>query len=187
MCVCVCVIRVCVLYVCVCVCYSACDLVQSVLKYFSKRTIAPKHSDRLLSWFKLEQHFTRAAVYLLHRDPDKIVEEVFKPDINSPRVYPTMMPFASGASASAYSQRSHSQSPSARHTLSQKESSTSVEDLKKQQRDVILLISCAACGNRPSLASLKKCPCKMVAYCDKNCQRKDWIKHKLICTYAKKK
>ena len=41
---------------------------------------------------------------------------------------------------------------------------------------------CAKCG---AVRSTKKCACKLVYYCSKECQRWDWADHKARCTYKK--
>ena len=41
---------------------------------------------------------------------------------------------------------------------------------------------CAKCG---AVSSTKKCACKLVYYCSKECQRWDWADHKARCTYKK--
>jgi energy-coupling factor transporter ATP-binding protein EcfA2 len=42
--------------------------------------------------------------------------------------------------------------------------------------------SCASCGKNS--AELKKCSaCKKTKYCDRTCQKKDWKKHKKVCTF----
>lgn len=41
---------------------------------------------------------------------------------------------------------------------------------------------CANCGNPDPK---KKCPCDQVKYCNSDCQKLDWKKHKLKCNYRK--
>lgn len=43
--------------------------------------------------------------------------------------------------------------------------------------------TCGGCKRESS--SLRPCPCHKVAYCSTNCQRTDWIRHKVDCTAAK--
>jgi hypothetical protein len=58
-------------------------------------------------------------------------------------------------------------------------------------RDVWLWSRChaKACPRQSStsVASLKykKCPCKLVAYCGRECQTKDWKTHKPVCKLGK--
>ena len=46
---------------------------------------------------------------------------------------------------------------------------------------------CAKCGATRSTdgSKCKKCACKLVCYCSKECQRGDWADHKASCTYKK--
>ena len=48
-----------------------------VLNYFARHTLNPTKPTTTgpLSKHKLDQYVTRAAVYLLHRDPDAVVED----------------------------------------------------------------------------------------------------------------
>ena len=52
-------------------------------------------------------------------------------------------------------------------------------------------ISCASCGIGPRTgeagAKPLYCPCKMVFYCDRTCQKAHWKQHKRICSTVKKK
>ena len=95
-----------------------------------------------------------------------VVEEVHKLDTHTSASHTTVAHAMSSGSSATASAKSQS-----KQTLNQTVSSShcaSAGDLKKQQLDVN---SCAACGNKPADQSLRKCACKMVAYCDKNCQR----------------
>lgn len=62
----------------------------------------------------------------------------------------------------------------------------SSDDIKSVTTDLkhFSLIShfCASCGNPDPE---KKCPCGSVKYCNSNCQKLDWKKHKLQCNYKK--
>nr|VWO95993.1 Alcohol dehydrogenase 1 [Ganoderma boninense] len=42
---------------------------------------------------------------------------------------------------------------------------------------------CSACSGPPPTAGLKRCPkCKIVHYCNSNCQSRDWVWHKRECS-----
>ena len=141
---------------------DAVDLLCKVLNYFARHTLKPRKSTatHLLSKHKLDQYFTRAAVYLLQRDPDMVIEDTYKDVQTNP--FSTGNPFG-------YSTDHVSNSP------------TTVGGASPVAMD-----SCACCGMK-SMA-LKKCTsCKKVAYCNKNCQQKDWNKHKYNCTFVPKK
>ena len=56
--------------------------------------------------------------------------------------------------------------------LSIEKSSRHVTNLK------ILLAWCEVCS---AIRDLKLCKCVSVAYCGKECQRADWMRHKLVC------
>lgn len=68
-----------------------------------------------------------------------------------------------------------------------------IEDIKSiSKKDSILQTnqnlvkydSCNSCGRTNNLSTCSRC--KAVKYCDINCQRKDWQKHKKICKKKKK-
>ena len=48
-----------------------------------------------------------------------------------------------------------------------------------------MLLPEAACAKCGAAGSAKKCACKLVFYCSKECQRGDWAEHKAQCTYKK--
>lgn len=48
------------------------------------------------------------------------------------------------------------------------------------------LPECEFCGKREGFGvELFKCPCKLVAYCGKECQKKNWQAHKQVCKEAR--
>ena len=51
------------------------------------------------------------------------------------------------------------------------------EQSKKDIHTVTAIPECASCGDR---SVQHKCPCKLVYYCSKECQSKDWKTHKSI-------
>ena len=145
----------------------ACTLLKSVLQYYARRTTTKSyHSKSFLSIFGLEKYFTRAMVYLPYRDPDAIVADEYQWS-NSAR--------HSGATNAATSSQVPI-APVAKATLPMPTIPKHNPDLHVQNKQV----SCASCGKMSQ--ELRKCTsCKTVSYCNKNCQRKDWSKHKHVC------
>ena len=45
-----------------------------------------------------------------------------------------------------------------------------------------VMLTCTTCGRRS--AYLKRCRCVQAFYCDIECQRKDWLRHKITCSAA---
>ena len=52
------------------------------------------------------------------------------------------------------------------------------------QPSTVSLVQCQTCGKADD--NLKRCKCYGVAYCDVQCQRKDWPNHKKTCAVASK-
>ena len=144
---------------------DAVDLMCKVLNYFARHTLKPKMPTNTgpLSKHKLDQYFTRAAVYLLHRDPDAVVED------NNEEI-----------------QKQLSSNLDLFATICNTSVSKSPTTIGSASPVKVAADSCAACGMK-SMA-LKKCgSCMKVAYCSKSCQKKDWNKHKRDCTFVPKK
>ena len=56
------------------------------------------------------------------------------------------------------------------------------------QTDRVQLRVCAVChAQEPSLGTFPSCACKVVYYCGKDCQKKDWAGHKGQCAARKSK
>ncbi|KAL6079046.1 Ubiquitin carboxyl-terminal hydrolase 19 [Balamuthia mandrillaris] len=48
-----------------------------------------------------------------------------------------------------------------------------------------MVAKCGHCGKSKAQADLKRCPCHQTTYCNQQCQKADWSKHKLTCSARK--
>ena len=137
------------------------DILKPVFSYFAQRTVVTSEETvgqvALLKKLNIAQYFDRAIVYPLYCDQDLFFQKnLLLNEISSVSHLPQDIPH----------ERVQSQ------TKLIAESDLKASDDKK----------CTFCGTHPNKP--RKCiGCGEVQYCDKDCQKKDWKKHKLVCQW----
>ena len=179
----------------ICMDESEFQLVKKVFTYFSNRTITKtvqnaKGRLQLLTMHQIDRFFSRAVVYPLYADPDLYVLDMdftMSDETSSTKLKSTLkncsnckMPSKDLKKCANCGQvRYCSRECQKKHWKEHKPSCLkSVEMTKKSP--ATSLSRCDGCGEM--FASLKKCPCHKAAYCSVACQKKEWPKHKTVCT-----
>ena len=140
------------------------DLLLKVFTYFAQRTVPaskqPSKTYQLLVQHKIDQFFTRAVLYPLYTNINKV-------GILPPEQYISSMLSPSGCG------KSTSNVSSASGTRKSTDSQPPASDNM-----------CSYC--RKCSKNLRKCSrCRAAQYCNQDCQKKHWITHKSACHFQK--
>lgn len=177
------------------------ELLNKILNFFAERTNGSCRSSnsksryQVLCQHKIDQHFTRAVVHFLYREPEKCgLNEVDIDQLTPPSVstdngrcdYCSKPCVTTKMCRGCYKVQYCSKNCRNKHWMAHsRDCSTDIELSCHTKAGGDVIVKCSFCNS--SSGKLKKCTrCSTAQYCGKHCQTKHWPIHKMECKKSTK-